>query len=94
MLVDRCEGDSHWEASAYLFVTLIEQRVLEFHSFDFVDPTVDTDPEVHGHEEPADGALCIALYKIKNLSTADYERVKGRTRSGEEQDAIRFDTDV
>ena len=25
-------------------------------------------PEVHRHEEPADGALCIALYKIKRLT--------------------------
>ena len=36
-----CEGrepDSHWQASAYLFITLIEQRVLRFHSFSFVTP--------------------------------------------------------
>lgn len=51
-------------------------------------------PEVHGHEEPADGALCLALYKIKNLATADYERVKQQTQSRERWDEIQFDTDV
>ena len=35
MLLDGSEPDSHWEASAYLFITLIEQRVLEFHSGSF-----------------------------------------------------------
>lgn len=31
LLVQGQESDSHWQASAYLFVTLIEQRLLGFH---------------------------------------------------------------
>jgi len=42
MLLDGSEPDSHWEASAYLFITLIEQRLLEFHSRSFVDLTTAT----------------------------------------------------
>ena len=51
-------------------------------------------PEVHGHEEPADGALCLVLYKIKNLAKADYRRVKKQTQSRSKWDKIRFDDDV
>lgn len=43
MLLDGCEPNSHWEASAYLFITLIEQRLLGFHSSSFVDPTTTTE---------------------------------------------------
>ena len=32
-LLDGSEPHSHWEASAYLFITLIEQRILEFYPF-------------------------------------------------------------
>lgn len=42
MLLDGREPSSHWEASAYLFITLIEQRILGLHSFSFVDPATDT----------------------------------------------------
>jgi hypothetical protein len=38
MLLDRREPNSHWQASAYLFITLIEQRILGLHSFSFIDP--------------------------------------------------------
>lgn len=31
------EPDSHWRASAYLFITLIEQRILKLHSMEFID---------------------------------------------------------
>jgi hypothetical protein len=37
LLIDGREPDSHWEASAYLLITLIEQRVLGLHSFSFVE---------------------------------------------------------
>lgn len=39
------ESDSHWEASAYLFITLVEQRVLELRSAAFTDPAGATAPE-------------------------------------------------
>ena len=41
MLLEGREPDSHWQASAYLFVTLIEQRLLKFHSFAFIGPTTE-----------------------------------------------------
>lgn len=40
MLLEGREPDSHWEASAYLFITLIEQRVLGLHSFSFLHPAI------------------------------------------------------
>jgi len=51
-------------------------------------------PEVHGHDEPDDGALCIIFYKIKNLDRPEYERVKQLTQGAEEWSAIQFDDDV
>ena len=53
-----------------------------------------TRPAVHGQDDPADRALCLVLYKIKNLARSDYERVKQQTRSASEWDEIRFDDDV
>ena len=38
-----------------------------------------TQPEIHGQE--TEGALCLVLYKIKNLARADYDRVKQKTQS-------------
>lgn len=38
ILVNGGEPDSHWEASAYLFITLIEQRLLGFRSQPFPGP--------------------------------------------------------
>ncbi|WEL18894.1 hypothetical protein SVXHr_2751 [Halorhabdus sp. SVX81] len=37
ILTEGDEPDSHWQASAYLFVTLIEQRILDLHSMEFID---------------------------------------------------------
>jgi hypothetical protein len=37
-LIEDRESDSHWKASAYLFITLIEQRILDLHPFSFVNP--------------------------------------------------------
>lgn len=51
-------------------------------------------PEIHGHDEPAEGALCIVLYKIKNLPKAEYERVKQETQSQSSWTDIQFDDDV
>lgn len=53
------EPDSHWEASAYLFITLIEQRILGLHSFSFVDPTT------------ADGIESARTADIQRLVVAD-----------------------
>lgn len=39
ILLAGTEPDSHWQASAYLFTTLIEQRVLELQSFAFFEAT-------------------------------------------------------
>jgi hypothetical protein len=53
MLLDGREPSSHWEASAYLFITLVEQRVLGLHSFSFVNPATaassDTAPATDIH---------------------------------------------
>ncbi|MCU4802388.1 hypothetical protein OB920_18590 [Halobacteria archaeon HArc-gm2] len=50
MLIEGREPDSHWEASAYLFITLIEQRILGLHSFSFVDPaSAETAPATDVH---------------------------------------------
>jgi hypothetical protein len=38
ILVEGREENSHWVASAYLFITLIEQRILALRSFSFVNP--------------------------------------------------------
>lgn len=43
MLTEGCEPDSHWQASAYLFVTLIEQRILNLHSVEVIDPETGID---------------------------------------------------
>lgn len=51
-------------------------------------------PEMHGHDEPADGSLCIVFYKIKNLDRPQYERVKQETQQLAEWDAIQFDDDI
>ncbi|EJN59705.1 hypothetical protein HSB1_18630 [Halogranum salarium B-1] len=45
MLLDDREPGSHWAASAYLFITLIEQRILELHSFAFVSSPSVTDSD-------------------------------------------------
>lgn len=37
ILLNGCESNNHWEASAYIFITLIEQRVLGFQSFSFLN---------------------------------------------------------
>lgn len=53
VLIEGHEPDSHWEASAYLFITLIEQRILGLHSFSFVESitNANTDmtvaPDIH-----------------------------------------------
>lgn len=43
MLLEEREPNSHWQASAYLFVTLIEQRILELYTFEFISPAIATD---------------------------------------------------
>ena len=45
-----------------------------------------TQPEIHGQE--ADGALCLVLYKIKNLARAEYNRVKQQTQSDPDWTAV------
>lgn len=51
-----------------------------------------TQPEIHGEE--SDGALCLVLYKIKNDTRADYDRVKQQTKADPEWDEIRYSNDV
>lgn len=51
-------------------------------------------PEVHGHDEPTDGALCLIFYKIKNLDRPDYEQVKQETHQSPEWSEIQFDDDL
>ncbi|WP_435317937.1 hypothetical protein [Haloarchaeobius sp. TZWSO28] len=44
MLTRGLEPDTHWQTSAYLFITLIEQRILKLHSVEFIDSgTADAD---------------------------------------------------
>lgn len=43
LLLGGREPGSHWKASAYLFITLIEQRILGLHSFSFVERGGTTD---------------------------------------------------
>lgn len=51
-----------------------------------------TQPELHGQE--TDGALCLVLYKIKNDTRADYDRVKQQTQSDPEWDEIKYSNDA
>jgi hypothetical protein len=51
-----------------------------------------TQPEIHG--EAADGALCLMLYKIKNLPRPEYDHVKQQTQAASEWSEIRFSDDV
>lgn len=51
-----------------------------------------TQPEIHGQEN--DGALCLVLYKIKNVARSDYERVKQQTQSESQWDEIQYSDDV
>lgn len=51
-------------------------------------------PEVHGQDHPQDGALCLVLWKVKNLPKPEYERVKQQTRSRSEWENIHFDDDL
>jgi hypothetical protein len=57
MLTGGHEPDSHWQASAYLFVTLIEQRILNLHSADFIDPET----------APAGGSAAHDLHRLVAL---------------------------
>jgi hypothetical protein len=50
-----------------------------------------TQPELHGQE--ADGALCLVLYKIKNDTRAEYDRVKQQTKSESKWDDIQYSND-
>ena len=43
MLTEGLEADTHWQASAYLFITLIEQRILTLESMDLLDSQLATD---------------------------------------------------
>lgn len=43
MLTAGHEPDSHWQASAYLFITLIEQRILDLHSIEHITSKEDGD---------------------------------------------------
>lgn len=45
------------------------------------------DPSKHGIDH-SESVLCVASYKIKDISTEDHERVKERTRS--EEDGVSF----
>jgi hypothetical protein len=47
ILLDGREPDNHWEASAYLFITLIEQRILGLHSFSFVDAAIPSSGDIY-----------------------------------------------
>lgn len=51
-----------------------------------------TQPEIHGHE--TEGALCLVLYKVKNIARGDYEMVKQKTKSDPEWTGIQFSDDV
>ncbi|MCU4802389.1 hypothetical protein OB920_18595 [Halobacteria archaeon HArc-gm2] len=51
-----------------------------------------TQPEIHSQE--SEGALCLVLYKIKNLARPEYDRVKQQTQSDPEWDEIQYSDDV
>jgi hypothetical protein len=51
-----------------------------------------TQPEIHNQD--ADGALCLVLYKIKNVARAEYDRVKQRSQSEPEWAEIQYSDDV
>jgi hypothetical protein len=51
-------------------------------------------PENHGHDDAPNGALCIVMYKIKNLPRTEYERVKQQTKSHPKWETIQFDDDL
>lgn len=64
------------------------ERLKLYYSIEWVQP------EVHGHDEPTDGALCLVLYKIKGLDRTDYEHVKQQTQTRSKWDRIQFTDDV
>jgi len=49
-------------------------------------------PEIYNQE--SGGALCIVLYKIKNLARDDYDRVKRQSKSESEWAGIRYSDQV
>jgi hypothetical protein len=51
-----------------------------------------TQPELHNQE--GDGALCLVLYKIKNDTRAEFDRVKQQTNSEPEWDEIQYSNDA
>lgn len=51
-----------------------------------------TQPEIHGQE--GDGALCIVLYKIKNLTRTEHDQVRQKTQAAPKWGELQFSDDV